>query len=139
MENIKILVNLVFGCNWQILTGGLLIMLALAFRNCCGITETGHVLYREERGFFVFLSSVAGFFHFADLMYGWIKGELVIVETEAVKDAFCAELWSVIIAMFLGLAIGVLFYTCSQFVLLHQARFIKRRYFLSHIRVLGNR
>ena len=137
MKNIiklSYLLRLLVGDNWPVLLIGLAIMLIIAYKNCF-CTRTGRVFYRRENGLFVFLSSVAGFFHFVDLIHSWFRNELVLIE-----DTVCdnARALSVVIAMLFGLVIGTLFYVFTQFVMFRRSEFMERRYFLSHMRSLRN-
>lgn len=136
MENIKYLGRLVAGDCWPLLVVGVIMILIIARQNCFCTKGTGRVFYREGSGFFVFLSSVAGCFHFADLMHSWIIGELVIVDEMATENPDNARLFSIIIAILLSCAVGVICYTLSQIVMLRRTEFLERRYFLKHIRTL---
>ena len=136
MENIKYLVNLVVGSQWQLMVIGMIAMLILAYKNCIPSKSTGQVLYRKGTSFFVFLSAIAGGFHTADLLGEWVKGDLIIIEEDAVKSPGTAIVLSFAIAVLLGFAIGVLFYSASQMVMIRRSNFIERRYMLTHIRRL---
>lgn len=99
-------------------------MLVIASKNC--YVSAGRILCYERKEFFAFLSSAAGFFHFADLLRGWFEGELVIISKEATGSTLIANIWSILIAMLLGFAIGVIFYTSAQFMVLHQIKVIRK-------------
>lgn len=133
MENVKYLVKLVVGEQWPLLVVGMTVMLILAYTNCF-ITKTGKLFYRRGKGSFIFLSSVAGCFHCNDLLREWIKGNLTLVEETAVENPNSAVALSVLIAVLLGAAVGIIFYAVAWMVVLRRAEFIERRYRLSHWR-----
>lgn len=138
MENLKYLAVLVAGENWPILAmffGGILV---LAYKNCA-CSRTGRMLRRRGDGYFIFLASVAGFFHFADLMRLWIIGDLTIIEETALRSPAKADLLSMAIAALFGLAVGLLFYSAARYVMQRRSDFIERRYMLTHIRSLCRR
>ena len=85
VSSIAYFATLVFGERWPLLLTGLVLTLIIAYRNCFS-SRTGRVFYRHGNGLFIFLSSVAGCFHFADLMCGWIEGKLEIVAEEAFEE-----------------------------------------------------
>lgn len=136
MEKIKYLLTLTFGTQWQLLVIGMIMMLIMAYKNCIPSKSTGQVFYRRDNSFFVFLSTVAGVFHAADLLGEWIKGNLELIEETAVENPGTAIIGSVAIAVLLGIAMGVIFYSVSQMVMIRRSNFIERRYMLTHIRRL---
>ena len=139
MENFKYFMELLVGKRWEVLAGGMIIMLIIAYFNCFGAKSSGQVFYHKGRGFFVFLSSVAGCFHFSDLIHEWLAGELIIIEDTALENPGSAYLLSFVIAVLFGVVIGVFFYTASQIVILRRTEFIERRYMLSHLRKISRR
>ena len=139
MENIKYLVKLVVGSQWQLMVIGLIVMLIIAYKNCIPSKATGQVLYRKGTDFFVLLSIVAGVFHAADLIGEWVKGNLTLIDEGAVESPTTAVFGSITIAVLLGVAVGVLFYSASQMVMIRRSNFIERRYMLTHIRSLCRR
>ncbi len=137
MTNVKYLVTLIVGSQWQMMVIGMIMMLILAYKNCFGAKSTGQVLYRKGKGFFVFLSVIVGGFHTADLLGEWIKGNLTLIEEDAVENPLTAFFGSILITVLLGFAIGLVYYSVSQMVMLKRSNFIERRNMLSHVRRLS--
>lgn len=137
MMNINYLVELLIGEHWPLLAGGMIIMLVIAYNNCFSSKASGRVYYRKGNSFFAFLSSIAGCFHFADLVHSWMGGKLVIIDETAVENPGSAYLLSFVIAILFGLAVGIFFYIACQAIMMRKAEFYERRYLLRHVRKLS--
>lgn len=129
------IIRLVGGEWWPVLVLALIAMIIIAYKNCYSAKATGQVLYSQGKGFFVILASIAGIFHFCDLMQEWIKEDLILVEEDF--GSMNADIASILLAMALGLLVASIFYTAAEIVIKARTDFIENRYMLTHIRNLG--
>ena len=132
IDNLRYLAKLFVGENWQVLIGGLLIASIIAYKSCKSISDR-----QGNKGLFVFLSSVAGCYHFADLMREWLGEKLVIIEDTAIECTGGACLLSFAIIIALGIAYGWAFYAITQMVIAKRRMFLRRRYRLNRLHRLA--